>query len=306
MITDGKSSFVTGLQEEDGWVKFKSIKKDFNALYVQADSNTYSVFLNGVKLISIVQEGFTSGRMGLVIGTDTKVRIDNFGVYSREKIVETPIETKVSPEEQTVTDSKDAGVDSALLYKGNAEHANKIDTAKKANPGKTGNTKKQVNTTTNKPKPAVKPATSAELTALQKKIDDLTFEINQFRNKMYQQQDRADSLQSILDLDGKKDYREENKRLVTENKILDRMNDSLLVLMRTYDDVRAALSKTEGSEISMKLAGKLRQEKAARDEAEKRNKELELQNKKLNLRVKSLEAKVDKMKQEKQTTPKKK
>ncbi len=312
MITDGKSSFITGSQEEEGWVKFKAIKKDYNSFTIQSDSNNYTLFLNGVKLLSLKQEGFLPGRMGLVIGTDTKIRVDNFEVYTQEKkqepvavvdtiIVPPPVEEKVIEKDTAVA---------VVKPKHGEKQGNtgaKPDTTKKAVTQKPNPNKPNPNNTT---RPTVKAPSNAELVAMQRKIDELQMQVNQFRNKMYQEQDRGDSLQSILDNDGKKDYREDNKKLEAENKALIKRDDSLRILMYTYEDVRQALNKSDGSEISLKLAEKLRLEKTANDELDKRNKELEIQNKKLTLRLKNMQTQLTDLKKQQQEqqkqTPKKK
>ncbi len=285
-IVDGKVYYVTGNAKEEGWLNFKEIMKEDNLFTIQSDRNTYSVFINGVPILSESLEGFTPGRVGLVVGTNTKIRVDNFGVYTSRLPIDTliltdsvlPVPRVVNPTEprvaqDTVTQVKDEG----------------------------SRPSKSASSATNKPN--VKHADHSELDEMKKKNEALQLQLNQYRNKAYQAQDKVDSLQAILDYDGKKEYRKENQWLVAQNDILEKRNDSLLVLMRTYEDVRAILSKSEGGEISLKLAEKLRMEKLIGDELQKRNKELELQNKKLNLQLNKLESALKKLKS---ATPKKK
>lgn len=273
-ISDGKVTYITATPNEQGWVKFKSMGIANNLFTIQCDSNNYTLLVNGTAILTKQIDSFSVGRVGLVIGADTKIWADNFGVYS---------ETKMEPEPLI-----DTSVENMPIYKPASK-----DTTKVAKSPKTTRNDSAANVVVPKPNTPtnVKPATNAELIALKKKNDELQLQLNQYRNKANQEQDRADSLQSILDHDGKRDYRNENYRLALENKALQRQNDSLMGLVRAYEDVRVILNKSEGSEISLKLAEKLRMEKMTNEALEKRNKELELQNKKLTLRVKKLESK---------------
>lgn len=275
-ISDGKVTYLTSTPNEQGWVKFKSMGAANNLLTIQCDSNNYTLLVNGTAILTKQIDSFSVGRVGLVIGADTKIWADNFGVYS---------ETKMEAEPEPIIDTP---VETMPVYKPASKDTTKVAKGPKTN--KQDSTARVVVPKPNIPT-NVKPATNAEIVALKKKNDELQLQLNQYRNKANQEQDRADSLQSILDHDGKRDYRNENYRLEAENKALQRQNDSLMGLVRAYEDVRVILNKSEGSEISLKLAEKLRMEKMTNEALEKRNKELELQNKKLTLRVKKLESK---------------
>ncbi|MCX6188853.1 MAG: hypothetical protein NTW54_04510 [Bacteroidetes bacterium] len=202
---------------------------------------------------------------------NTKIIADNFGVYSAAPLPAMAVNTDSSNYEQSAEST----------LKSKLENDSTHNTSNKKSVG----TKPSHNKTT-------KPLANSELAAANKKVEELQLQLNLFRNKAYQEQDRADSLQSILDHDGKKEFRAENKTLIAKNKVLERQNDSLVTLMTIYDDLRATMISSEGSEISLLLTEKLRVAKTKQDELEKRNKELELQNKKLNLHIKNLESKV--------------
>lgn len=354
-IIDNKGTYITGKKEDDGWVAFKGMKKDANQLSFVCDSTSYQVWVNGKKIAEATVEGFSAGKMGMMVGPNTRIKVDYFAVYAEEKkpepvVVEKtpdpapkpdtvkaekkpepvvvkeekkpePVVVKEEKKPDTVAHKADNKVNTPKA-KDTVKTADKVKPAHK-NPAHDSATTKPADKTVAKkdtaskaPKPTtpapnanrtVKPATTAEVQALQKKVDTLQAQLNRFRNMAYQEQDRADSLQQVLDTDGKKDYRSENARLDEENRELIARNDSLLSLIASYNDIRTVLSQSEGSEISLKLAEKLKEEKLARDQAEKKNKELEIQIKKLNLRVKNLQRQVDQLRTPKPTpTPGKK
>jgi uncharacterized pyridoxamine 5'-phosphate oxidase family protein len=282
-IVDKQVSFITGKPEESGWVKFKNIKKDYNYFTIQCDSNTYNLYLNGVKIYTQVETGFQPGRFGIVVGTDTKIKVDLIGVYSETK----PFVDSSAAEIDTIpvpyVDPVTPVVTPVVTPDPTAQATITDDTTQKA--------------VVPTPNPVVTvPTTNEEILALQKKVEELQLLVNQFRNKAFQEQDRADSMIAVVDGEGKREYREENKVLLIENKSLQKQNDSLKIAIRTYESIRSAIGKSEGSEISLLLAEKLKQEKSINDSLDRRNKELELQNKKLTLHIKSLEAQVKKLK----------
>ena len=293
-IMNGKSSYVTGRGEDDGWISTGFMNKEFNRLQVKTSGSGYDFVINNGLQFSLNDTDFSIGRMGLLVGPGTKVSIDYF-------YVDAPL---LQPAElQAIADSTAAA---ELKLKQDIERQDSIRHAARAKADSIAKAEAKAKGKTN-PKTKGKDSTTqtttakaqpAEIKKLNEKIAQLEWELDRTRKLLQASEQTVTDLRTYIDEDAKRDYKEENSILKAANQALSNRNDSLQKAIETYEEVRLMLMRSESGDISAKLAEKLKEEKAQKIIMQRRLDELEYQNKKQSLTIKRLEAEVEELKLE--------
>lgn len=89
--------FLSGDSESNGWVKASTLanKNDYNEIDIRVELPQVDIYLNGKFLQSFDMIDYKPGKMGFLIGPDTKAKSDYFYVYSTaEASVEAALDAK--------------------------------------------------------------------------------------------------------------------------------------------------------------------------------------------------------------------
>ena len=99
--------YLTGTKEELGWVKSNlvNVKNEYNEIDIKVEEGQMDFYLNGKFIESFDVLDYRAGTMGLIIGPDTKAKVDYFYLYSTmEAFAKAEELMKVEEEEKSATE----------------------------------------------------------------------------------------------------------------------------------------------------------------------------------------------------------
>ncbi|MEJ6749394.1 MAG: DUF1080 domain-containing protein, partial [Flavobacteriales bacterium] len=69
--------YLSGKTSNEGWVKNREVKgqDEFNAIEIKCKDNVYDIYVNNKFITTLFTPSLYSGKMGIIIGRDTKARI---------------------------------------------------------------------------------------------------------------------------------------------------------------------------------------------------------------------------------------
>lgn len=84
-ITAGKYQSLTGSSKNGGWAKCAPANEDGlnNIIEIRAAGGNYDLFVNDVYLVSFFEPSYKSGSIGLVVGPDTRARLDYVYIFTK-------------------------------------------------------------------------------------------------------------------------------------------------------------------------------------------------------------------------------
>lgn len=94
--------YLTGTKEDLGWVKSNlvKVKNDYNEIDIKVEEGQMDFYLNGKFIESFDVLDYRAGTMGLIIGPDTKAKVDYFYLYSTTEAFTKAAETMKAEEEE--------------------------------------------------------------------------------------------------------------------------------------------------------------------------------------------------------------
>ena len=77
---------VISTEGKDGWIKNNAIKgiNEYNDINIKTNGSDHDIFINGSLVYSFRIENFEAGSFGILIGPETKGRIDYINIYADE------------------------------------------------------------------------------------------------------------------------------------------------------------------------------------------------------------------------------
>ena len=83
-LINGTYNYLSGNNNNNGWVKNKSIKGEnqYNDIEVLSIDNSFDIYVNNNFLTSIYSPELQNGKMGIMIGNESKARISYFYLYN--------------------------------------------------------------------------------------------------------------------------------------------------------------------------------------------------------------------------------
>ncbi|MGR6088763.1 MAG: hypothetical protein ACU4F9_11340 [Arcticibacter sp.] len=84
-ITAGKYQYLTGTSKNGGWTKCASANEAGlnNVIEIRTAGGNYDLYINDVYLISFFEPSYKSGSIGIVIGPDTRTRLDYVYIFTK-------------------------------------------------------------------------------------------------------------------------------------------------------------------------------------------------------------------------------
>ena len=84
-LLDGKYQIVSS-EGKDGWIKNNAIKgiNEYNDINIKTNGSDHDIYINGSLVYSFRIENLEAGSFGILIGPETKGRIDYLNVYADE------------------------------------------------------------------------------------------------------------------------------------------------------------------------------------------------------------------------------
>ena len=84
-LLDGKYQIVSS-EGKDGWIKNNAVKgiNEYNDINIKTNGSDHDVYINGSLVYSFRIENLEAGSFGILIGPETKGRIDYLNVYADE------------------------------------------------------------------------------------------------------------------------------------------------------------------------------------------------------------------------------
>ncbi len=84
-IADGVYQYVTGTSKDGGWVKIvpTSDPGGFNLIEVISSNHKYDLYINKSFMISFADPGYTSGKMGYIIGPSSRGKVDFLYMFEK-------------------------------------------------------------------------------------------------------------------------------------------------------------------------------------------------------------------------------
>ena len=84
-LRNGTYHIITS-EGKDGWIKNNSIKgiNEYNDINIKTNGSDHDIFINGSLVYSFRIENFEAGSFGILIGPETKGRIDYINIYADE------------------------------------------------------------------------------------------------------------------------------------------------------------------------------------------------------------------------------
>lgn len=83
-LVNGQNKFLTGSNKKNGWQKSPLVKglDEINFIDIVTENGDYEIFINHHFITAITLPEYNTGSIGLIIGAQTKARVDYFYVYS--------------------------------------------------------------------------------------------------------------------------------------------------------------------------------------------------------------------------------
>ncbi|MBF90791.1 MAG: hypothetical protein CMP75_03405 [Flavobacteriales bacterium] len=83
-LVNGQNKFLTGSNKKNGWEKSPLVKglDKINFLDIVTENGDYEIFINHHFITAITLPEYNTGSIGLIIGAQTKARVEYFYVYS--------------------------------------------------------------------------------------------------------------------------------------------------------------------------------------------------------------------------------
>lgn len=102
-LINGTYNYLSGNNNNNGWVKNKSIKGEnqYNDIEVLSLDNSFDIYVNNNFLTSIYSPELKSGKMGIMIGNESKARISYFYLYKSSTEKNSTVEKQ--KQESTIT-----------------------------------------------------------------------------------------------------------------------------------------------------------------------------------------------------------
>ncbi|MFM7824000.1 MAG: hypothetical protein ACKPB3_09535 [Bacteroidota bacterium] len=84
-ITAGKYQYLTGTSKNGGWAKCAPANEAGlnNVIEIRTAGGNYDLFVNDVYLVSFFEPAYKSGSIGIVIGPDTRARLDYVYIFTK-------------------------------------------------------------------------------------------------------------------------------------------------------------------------------------------------------------------------------
>lgn len=106
-ITGGAYRYISGSTKDQGWTRHQAVNEagSPNILEVRTSKGAYDLYINNAYIRSFSEPNYRSGKLGLIVGPDTRGRADYFYVFKKGSIAATPPTPPGSA--STSTDSPD-------------------------------------------------------------------------------------------------------------------------------------------------------------------------------------------------------
>lgn len=84
-IVGGTYRYISGSSKGAGWVRHSSVNEAGvqNILEIRTATGTYDLYINNVYIRSFNEPNYRSGKLGLIIGPDSRGKVDYFYVFSK-------------------------------------------------------------------------------------------------------------------------------------------------------------------------------------------------------------------------------
>ncbi len=84
-ITAGKYQYLTGTSKNGGWTKCAPANEAGlnNVIEIRTAGGNYDLFINDVYMVSFFEPSYKSGSIGIVIGPDTRARLDYVYIFTK-------------------------------------------------------------------------------------------------------------------------------------------------------------------------------------------------------------------------------
>jgi hypothetical protein len=89
-IAEGVYRYLTGNQKNSGWVKCNAANEvgTNNIIEIKMSNGTYDVFINDMYQTSFYEPAYKSGNIGIVVGPDSRARVDFVYVFGKGPAME--------------------------------------------------------------------------------------------------------------------------------------------------------------------------------------------------------------------------
>lgn len=129
-ITSGKYQYLTGTSKNGGWAKCGPANEAGlnNVIEIRTAGGNYDLYVNDVYLISFFEPSYKSGSIGIVIGPDTRARLDYVYIFTKG-----PSTSEVQPQKDNNTESSSSGEEMIQLAESIIQLKTQINTLKQEN-----------------------------------------------------------------------------------------------------------------------------------------------------------------------------
>ena len=134
-ITAGNYQYLTGTSKNGGWTKCSPANEAGlnNIIEIRTAGGNYDLYVNDVYLVSFFEPSYKSGSVALVIGPDTRVRIDYVYIFTKSPVAADINTSEVKSPTDSAAESSSSTEDIIKLAESIIQLKTQINTLKQEN-----------------------------------------------------------------------------------------------------------------------------------------------------------------------------